>query len=170
VINLHVPVQFPEWVTWATIGAAISSIPAWIGLYISVRKHRAERSILKFTLRATNVEADEDEMTRSYFDGTPVVPALWVTVTNMGKQPLTLFEVKCKYAGVGKDGKSFERVSSDCVNKKLGEADHCFAAPHVSSKATKVISVWAVDSTGRQWKIPRRSIRNLNNSGLKGWK
>ena len=116
------PFQIPPWLT---ASAAISSIPAWIGLYITVRKHRSERPILKFTLQATNVEAEEDEPTRVFFDGMGVVPALWVTITNLGKQPLTICQVTCQYAGIDKNQMPFENTSTDHINKKLGEADFC---------------------------------------------
>src|ERR1039458_10501715 len=53
---------------WLTASAALSAIPAWIGLYITVRKHSGEKPILKFTLNATHVEADEDEPTRMSID------------------------------------------------------------------------------------------------------
>ena len=77
---------------WITASAALSSIPAWIGLYITVRKHSNEKPILKFTLHATHVEADEDEPTRISFDGMGVVPGLFVTITNVGKTPVTIFD------------------------------------------------------------------------------
>src|ERR1039458_3293249 len=142
---------------WLTASAALSAIPAWIGLYITVRKHSGEKPILKFTLNATHVEADEDEPTRMSIDGMGVVPGLFVTITNVGKQPVTIFQMKCKYSGITKDGKSYERESTDYgINKKLAEGDHCFASPHVTVKANRVLAARPIDSTGREGKVPKR--------------
>lgn len=154
---------------WLTAGATLSAISAWIGLYITVRKHRSERPILKFVLKATHVEADEDEPTRMFVDGMGVVPALFVTITNVGKQPVTVFQTKCKYSATTNDGTSCERESTDYVNKKLGEGDHCFASPRVAIKGSRLLSARAVDFTSRVWKVPRRLVRRLNLEGLKAW-
>jgi hypothetical protein len=154
---------------WLTVGAALSAIPAWIGLYITVRKHRSERPILKFTLQATHVKADEDEPTRTFFNGMGVVPALYVTITNVGKQPITLFQMKCKCSATTSEGKSLEHESTDYINKRIGEGDHCFASPRVAMKSSRLLSARAVDSTGRVWKAPKRVVRRLNQGGLKAW-
>jgi hypothetical protein len=140
------PFQVPSWLT---AGAAISSIPAWIGLYITVRKYRSERPILKFTLQAMNVEAEEDEPTRVFFDGVGVVPAICVTVTNIGKQPLTIFQVTCRYSGADKNQRSFENTNTDYINKKLGEADFCSASPRCEA-----ITSASHGSGRRDWRLP----------------
>lgn len=147
----------------------MSAIPAWMVLYITVRKHRSERPILKFMLNATVVEAEKDEPTRTSVDGIGVVPALYVTITNVGKQPVTVLQMKCKYSAATKEGTSCERESTDYVSNKLCEGDHCFASPRVATKTIRVISARAVDSMGRAWKVPSRSVRRLNQGGLKAW-
>jgi hypothetical protein len=160
--------RWPNWLTWANSWPLISSIPGWIALYLSLTKHRREKTILEFTVKATHVECEEDEASVA-FDGSPMVRALWVTITNTGQKPITIFEVKCKWSGVAKDRKPFERETRDWVNKKLGEADHCFGSPHLYQKPTAIVAAWAVDSTGKQWDVPDDLVRTLNASSFKEW-
>ena len=102
-------------------------------------------------LRATHVEADENEPTNIGFGSDPMVRALYVTITNTGQKPITILELRCRWSTIGKDGNEYERESRDWVNAKLGEADHCFSSPHLGSKPKAVISAWAIDSTGKHW-------------------
>src|SRR5215472_1283253 len=150
--------HWPTWLTWANAWPVLSGIPGWIALWLALRKHSREKTILEFTVRATHVEANEDEPTNMSMDGTPMVRALWVTITNTGQKPITIFEVFCKWSGVNRDGKEYERDSRDWVNKKLGEGDHCFSSPHIYTKPKAILAAWAVDSTGKQWNVPDEVI------------
>src|SRR5882724_4016419 len=141
----------PPWLTWTNAWPIISGIPGWIALGLAVKKHRQERTILQFMLRATHVEADENEPTNIGFGSDPMVRALYVTITNTGQKPITILELRCRWSTIGKDGNEYERESRDWVNAKLGEADHCFSSPHLGSKPKAVISAWAIDSTGKHW-------------------
>jgi hypothetical protein len=135
---------------------------------LALKKYGREKTILEFTVKATHVEAEEDGATMAV-DGIPMVRALWVTITNTGQKPITIFEVKCKWSGLTKDSKPFERESRDWVNKKLGEGDHCFGSPHLYQKPTAILAAHAVDSTGKQWDVPDELIKTLNASGFKAW-
>lgn len=162
--------KWPDWLTWANTWPVLSGIPGWIALWLALNKHSREKTILQFTLRATHVEADEDELTNISMDGTAMVRALWITITNTGQKPVTIFEVKCTWSHLNKDGKTLKRDSRDWVNKKLVEGDHCFASPHIPGKPQELLAAWALDSTGKQWNVPDGLISELNASGLKPWK
>jgi hypothetical protein len=136
---------------------------------LALKKLRQEKTILEFTLAAANVEADEDETTNTYFDGTPVVRALSVTITNTGQKPVTILEVKCRWSVGSKAGEEYQKESREWVNKKLGQGDHCFAYPHLHTRPHAIISAWAIDSTGKEWLAPATLIEQLNAKGPKQW-
>ena len=161
--------KLPEWMTWRNIWPVLSGVPGWIALGLALSKHQREKTILEFTVRATHVEADEDEPTTVCVDGTPMVRALWITVTNTGQKPVTILEVFCKWSGVTKEGEEYVRDSRDWVNKKLAEGDHCFSSPHVYAKPKAILAAWLVDSTGKQWNVPSALIDAVNASSLKAW-
>lgn len=160
--------NWPEWITWAHVWPVLSGVPGWIALGLALKKHRREKTILEFTVRATHVEAEEDEASMA-FDGNPMVRALWVTITNTGEKPLTIFDVRCRWTGITKTGQPFERETRDWVNKKLGEGDHCFGSPHLYEKPQAIVAAWATDSTGKQWNVPADLITALNASGFREW-
>lgn len=160
--------KWPDWITWTNVWPVLSGVPGWIALGLALKKHGREKTILEFTVRATHVEAEEDEATIA-FDGTPMVRALWVTITNTGQKPITIFEVGCKWTGVSKTGQPFEREAKNWVNKKLAEADHCFGSPRLPQKPEAVLAAWATDSTGKRWSVPDHLITALNASGFKQW-
>ncbi len=110
--------KWPDWLTWANTWPVLSGVPGWIALALALKKYTREKTILEFTVKATHVEAEEDEATMAV-DGTPMVRALWITITNTGQKPVTIFEVKCKSSGLTTDSKPFERETRDWVNKKL---------------------------------------------------
>jgi len=128
-----------------------------------------EKTILAFTVSATNVEADEDEETSMVFDGTPFVRALSVTITNTGQQPVTILEVKCRWSLISKEEKEIQKESRAWVRQKLGQGDHCFSYPHIYTRPTVINSAWAIDSTGKRWPVPPKLIEQLNAKGPKQW-
>jgi hypothetical protein len=79
--------KWPDWLIWENIWPVLSGIPGWIALWLALHKHSREKTILQFTLRATHVEADEDEQTNIFMDGTGMLRALWITITNTAQKP-----------------------------------------------------------------------------------
>ena len=89
----------PNWVTWTNFWKLLAVLPGWVAFCLTVRKAWFERTLLVFTLRATNVEADEDDQTNRFFDGTGVVRALCIDVTNNGLRPVNKSTYICRPAG-----------------------------------------------------------------------
>ena len=162
--------KWPAWLPWGNIWPVLSGVPGWIALGLALKKHRREKTILEFTVKATHVEADQDETTFISFDGTPMVRALRITITNTGQKPVTIFEAVCKWSGVTKEGKEYERESRDWVDKKLAEGDYCFSSPHIHLEPKSILAAWVVDSTGKQWNVPSELIKALDESGLRAWR
>jgi hypothetical protein len=161
--------KWPDWITWGNAWPVLSGIPGWVALALALKKYRREKTILVFTVRATHVAAEEDETPQVFFDSTPTVRALGVTITNTGQKPVTILEVFCRWSAVTNEGKEYENGSSDWVNKKLAEGDHCFSWPHIHGKPKSILAAWAIDSTGKQWNVPSELIDALNASGVKAW-
>lgn len=161
--------HLPAWLTWGTALPVLSGLPGWIALALAVKKMRQEKTSLEFMLGATTVVADEGDGSNMFMDGTPIIRALSVTVTNVGQRPVTILDVKCRWSFATTDDEPREAESRAWVNKKLGQGDHLFAYPKFYKRPLSVISVWAKDSTGQEWPVPTAKVDELNFNRPKQW-
>lgn len=158
----------PDWITWSNAVKFLALVPGWIAFIVMVRKLWFERTLLKFTLRATHVQADEDEQSNCYFDGVPVVRAVQINVTNTGQQPITIQRFEGNLVVLGQDKQPHQFKSKTSVeNKKIGQGDHCFGYLKIYMPPVEIISACAIDSTGKRWAAPRKSLKSVDMHGLR---
>lgn len=159
----------PDWAKWSNLGKLAAVVPGLIGLFLAVRKAWLDRSLLAFTIRATNVEADEDEPTHCFVDGVGMVPTLKIDATDNGVRPITIQRFECVFAFKNKNQEWRESKSTAWVDKKIAQGDHCFGFPKVHTAPSEIISACAIDSTGKRWPVPSSKIKELNALGPKPW-
>lgn len=160
----------PTWLNWPNFGKLAVLLSGWIAFILTMRKAWFERTLLVFTVQATTVEADHDEQTDIYFDGTPIIRALSISITNNGLRPITIQEVECTFAFLTKTGERHEGRGQAWVNKKLSQGDDCFGMVKLYTKPTEIVAAWAVDSTHKKWPAASAKIAELNARGPEQWR
>jgi hypothetical protein len=160
---------FPRWLSWTNLGAFFTSLAAWIGLYLSVRHELSQRIILKFSLRLSAVEAGDDEIPTVTFNGSPLVEAIEVPVTNNGLRPVTIRTCRCLYSCVTRAG-STERINTEGrIDKKIGQGEACTGHAKVYSRPSEILVISVTDSTGREWRASRREIAEFCEAASARW-
>ena len=161
----------PNWVTWSNFGKLLAVVSGGIAFFFTVRKAWFDRTLLGFTLRATNVDADRDELTNRFFDSAPVVRALQVNVTNNGLRSITVQQLECIFTFLNNEHRQQQSKSIASVDKKIGQGDHCLGFLKVhTSPPIEIVSVCAIDSTGKRWPVPFKKLKRLNALGQQQWK
>src|ERR1017187_8191287 len=153
-IMLETSSGLPAPVLW--IGGVSSALAAWAGLILGLRREYRERAILKFAIRATSVEAEEDEQTNILLDGTPVVPAVEIVATNKGSPPLTIQQAYCEYVCRTRDGGTTKAAGRAWFDAKigLGEAHRIYVK--INPKPIAFTRMAVMDSMGGTWNIPSK--------------
>ncbi|MGC9973597.1 MAG: hypothetical protein ABSE56_23760 [Bryobacteraceae bacterium] len=159
----------PDWITWSNLGKLLAVVPGWIAFFFTVRKAWFERTLLEFTLQATNVEVDEDDQTNRFIDGAGMVRALHIDVTNNGLRPITIRRFECVFAFLNKKEERREFKSTAWSDKKIGQGDHCVGFLKVHAPPMEIVSACVIDSTGKRWPVPSRNLKSLNDRGPKQW-
>ena len=154
------PMRFITWLSWTNIGGLASALAAWVALYLSLRQAWRDRTILLFSLKRTWLEVDKDQDPDGDIDGTPFVYAIGVTVTNNGSRPITIRTCRCVYRGVTSEVRTHEIKAEAGVNQKIGQGDSYTGFVRVD-KSSEIIAVSVIDSTEKEWKARRRTIREF---------
>lgn len=164
----------PEWLNWSDVLKVAALVPGWIAFAITIRKAWLERTILKFLVKKMIVESSEvveantlaewNTIAEAEEEGAePVeiagfVSVLKIVVTNDGQRPVTIDKLQCRYTVAGRPS----LTSTVSVNKKIGQGEHCVGYPRLHFKDTAIIKAAAIDSTGKEWLVPKRTIKQLN--------
>jgi hypothetical protein len=168
----------PDWLNWSNVLKVAALVPGWIAFAMTIRKAWFERTILEFIVEQmlveseaideanTMVEADaiaeaEEEGWAEPVEIAGFVTALKIVVTNDGQRPITIQKLKCRYALKPEHGRPW-LTSAVSVNKKIGQGEHCVGYARLHFKTTAIIKAVAIDSTGKEWPVPKSTIKRLN--------
>jgi hypothetical protein len=158
--------RISAWLTWRNVWQFLALVPGWIAFVLTVRKAWFERTILEFSVEATNVETDDDYNIIGNVDGVPFTRGLKMSVTNNGQRPITIQKPHCSYIRQG--GK--EVTSTVWVDKKIGQGECCVGFPELGARPPKgILSAYATDTTGKKWLVPSSRIKALNTGWPKDW-
>jgi hypothetical protein len=151
----------PDWMT------AIITASGWATFFIKLYMDRAR---VAFSLDWSWVGVDPATFEEEHGpdqDGDPGVHALKVVITNRGVKPLTFERVVCRYMVLSKANNYFERESVYTFKGEptaQGAAGYGF--PKLSLRTSQILSVDAFDSTGKQWRVGKRTLKAFNELAL----
>jgi hypothetical protein len=145
-------------------------MPAWVSILISLlslvisaaafwRTYRMDRPILRFLFEG-NPRFCENKEARSY-------PALQVRITNEGKQPISISQLK--YALLLPDDHSDERrlALSDATLKQGEHISRWFTLfgsnlPTEDVGTIRFMNFHILDSSGKRWKPSKKELKQLD--------
>ena len=151
------------------IGGISSALAAWVGLILGLRREFRERTILRFSLFVTRVEADEEDQSRTFFEGTAVIDAIGITLTNMGSHPVTIKHCGCLFLARTSGGETVTRKIQKWPNAKLGLGDAETIYLKMAAKPVQFLQIVVTDSTDKTWKTPRQLVSKLHESASERW-
>ena len=158
--------MFPQWFSWQVLTPYVLAIPGWIALW---RTWRSERVTPRFLFHGVENLSCQDAETGEY-----MTPAIYVTVTNNGKRPVTIERFTCE---VRFDGDSHYPIAENhayFIGAVLGQGQShsgCIELPSLRRglNTAGFTSAFAVDTTGRKWKPTKSELEQLRNEGIKVW-
>lgn len=149
-------------------GKVLAVLPGWIAFGFTIRKAWFERTILEFALSSKIVDADDDERPYVFSGGMSGVRVLFIDVTNNGLRPITIQQFECRFAFLDREQQRHETKSTAWLDQKIGQGDHCVGLPRINPTLTEILSVCAIDSTGKRWDVSAKVIKQLNAKGQPG--
>jgi hypothetical protein len=157
-------VPLPTWLSWSLVfGGIITTVVAWVSFGLTLRREIRDRPKLKFRFDPCLVEAgDDDSGTRLGPDGSSLVDAVSVAVTNLGLRVITIHHCEWAYSCVpsGGEARIIERMAlMDNPKIGLGEACSTYLVMPVMPRELKFVK--AVDSTGKEWGVSTKELAAL---------
>jgi hypothetical protein len=154
----------PSWLSWGNVAPYLAGVPGWYAGWVTWRKQRQNKTILKFNLDATYVAEDNE--------GEELSENVSVVITNEGERPLTIDACFCEYAY--KTSKSSKHgISSTArwhMGKKLDHGESCRTFLRIYGYPIEFPSIYAVDSTGRKWVPSRKEMKTFEQRAKEFWK
>ncbi len=136
------------------VGIIVLILASGVSLFLSLRRERRERTILKFSLMRTLVAEGPEDNPGEISD------SIRAFLTNQGSRPITIHCIELDYSYKSKAGNRQVRGSA-CVNGKIGQGDALTAYVLINREAFAFHRLQAVDSTGKCWRAPGRKLASL---------
>lgn len=149
---------------WWSRSAIASSLPGWYACYVTLRKQLRSGVILRFKMDAIYVAEDEE--------GEEIHPNVEMIITNDGERPITIEDCICEYDCFrSASSKQQNRLSAKKhVDKKIANGESCRAYLLIYREPVKYQAIYAVDSTGKQWKPSKKEMAAFEVRSKKFWK
>lgn len=144
-------------------GGITSAVAAWVGLALSLRRYQDEQPKIKFLFEAEAYLGCYDEENGEYS-----VPAIGVTITNVGSKAVALDRALCHYWSAH-DPDEPKKRELDLGRFKVVRGEPKQGWVRLYEKPVRIESISVRDTTGKVWTPSRREMQQLRSECARAW-